>query len=174
MDEPGARRFDKISCILPQDSLGEQDHSNTSELSCAEIRAILVPGKDSIRIEALRECAAEDEEYQQLLKIILEGFPKHRGNLPELCRRYWCVRQHLSVDDDLIVFGCRLLIPASMRREVLQKLHESHQGSVRTKQRARLVVWCTGLALIMTSIMSFSPVNNAKIYFQLIPKSQSS
>ena len=134
-----------VSDPLPQDSLGEQDHSNTSELSCAEIRAILVPGEDSIRIEALRECAAEDEEYQQLLKIILEGFPKHRGNLPELCRRYWCVRQHLSVDDDLVVCGCRLLIPASMRREVLQKLHESHQGSVRTKQRARLVVYWPGI-----------------------------
>ena len=134
-----------VSDPLPQDSLGEQDHSNTSELSCAEIRAILVPGEDSIRIEALRECAAEDEEYQQLLKIILEGFPKHRGNLPELCRHYWCVRQHLSVDDDLVVCGCRLLIPASMRREVLQKLHESHQGSVRTKQRARLVVYWPGI-----------------------------
>ena len=57
----------------------------------------------------------------------------------------YLVRQHLFVDDDLIVCGCRLLIPASMRREVLQKLHESHQGSVRTKQRARLVVYWPGI-----------------------------
>ncbi len=34
--------------------------------------------------------------------------------LPELCRRYWCMRQHLSIDDDLIVCGCQLLIPTTL------------------------------------------------------------
>jgi hypothetical protein len=40
----------------------------------------------------------------------------------------------LGMDDDLLVYGCRLLIPAAMRREVLQHLHESHQGVVCIKQ----------------------------------------
>ncbi len=62
-----------------------------------------------------------------------------------VCRCYWSIRQHLSIDDNLIVCGCRLLIPAAMRREVFQKLHESHQGSVRTKQRAQLVVYWPGI-----------------------------
>ena len=52
---------------------------------------------------------------------------------------------HLSVDDGLIVYGCRLLIPASMRRQVLISLHESHQGSVRTKERARLSIYWPGI-----------------------------
>jgi hypothetical protein len=104
-----------------------------------------MPGEDSVRMEDLRKYTMDDEEYQQLRRIILEGFPKHRGELPESSRRYWSVRQHLSIDDDLIVCGCRLLIPMAMRREVLQKLHESHQGSVRTKQRARSVVYWPGI-----------------------------
>ena len=72
--------------------------------------------------------------------FILNGFPTHHHQLPEPCRKYCNVRQHLTLDDNLIVNGCRLLIPTQMRKEVLSQLHESHQGSVRTKQRARLTV----------------------------------
>ena len=49
------------------------------------------------------------------------------------------------LDDDLIVFGCRLLVPSKMRQQVLHQLHESHQGSVRTKPRARIVVYWPGI-----------------------------
>ncbi len=57
----------------------------------------------------------------------------------------WNIRRHLALDDGLIVCGCCLLIPAKMRREILHQLHNSHQGSVRTKQRARLVVYWPGI-----------------------------
>ena len=43
------------------------------------------------------------------------------------------------------MYGCRLLIPVKMRSKVLTQLHESHQGSVRTKQQARLVVYWPGM-----------------------------
>jgi len=39
------------------------------------------------------------------------------------------------------VYGCRLLIPSKLRREVLNQLHESHQGTLSTKQSARLTVY---------------------------------
>ena len=78
----------------------------------------------------------------------MQGFPNHRGDLPESCKRYWQLRHHLTVDDDLIVYGCRLLIPSQMHRGILNQLHESHQSAVRTKQRARLTVY--GQAWIMT------------------------
>ena len=67
------------------------------------------------------------------------------SQLPTDCRRYWNVRHNLSIDDNLILLGCRLLIPTEMRRDVLLQLHESHQGMIRTKERARLVVYWPGL-----------------------------
>ena len=134
-----------VSDPLPQDSLAEKDINDIPGATCAEIRTITSQGNDGVRIEEVRRHANGDEEYQRVRKFIVEGFPKHRSELPVLCRRYWCMRQHLSIDDDLIVCGCRLLIPTSMRRDVLQMLHESHQGCVRTKERARLVVYWPGI-----------------------------
>ena len=136
---PDALSRNPVSNPLPQDYLAKK------WATCAEIRAITAGGDESVRIEEIRKHATGDEEYQQIRKFIVEGFPKHRSELPELCRRYWQVRQHLSIDDDLIVCGCRLLIPAAMRRKVLQTLHESHQGNIRTKERARLVVYWPGI-----------------------------
>ena len=41
--------------------------------------------------------------------------------------------------------GCCLLIPVRMHPEVLAQLHESHQGSVRRKQRVRLSVYWSSI-----------------------------
>ena len=43
------------------------------------------------------------------------------------------------------MLGNRLLIPKSMRREVLQHLHSSHQGQTRTLRPARQVVFWPGM-----------------------------
>ena len=53
----------------------------------------------------------------------------------------WNIRADLSIEDDLIVIGHWLVIPHSIRRKVLQQLHESHQRRVQTKQRAQLAVY---------------------------------
>ena len=79
--------------------------------------------------------------WQLLQKAIIQGFPDHRHQLPEECRRYWNTRHQLTIDDGLIVYSCCLVIPTKMRQEVLHQFHESHQELVRTKQRARLVVY---------------------------------
>ena len=55
------------------------------------------------------------------------------------------MRQELSVEDDLILYGCRLLIPMAMRKKTLEQLHVAHQGIVRTKQRARLTIYWPGM-----------------------------
>ena len=114
-------------------------------MSIAEIRAVASNHQESVRLQVLRQYAGEDVVYQQLLHYIRDGFPEHRSQLPEECRRFWNVRNHLSIDEGLVVYGCRLVIPAKMQREVLLQLHEAHQGSIRTKQRARLSVYWPGI-----------------------------
>ena len=129
----------------PLEMLAEREPDDKPGLSIAEIRAVHTGHQESIHLQTLREHAEEDSEYQLLLHYIQEGFPEHRSQLPDGCRKFWGVRNQLSLDDGLIVYGCRLFVPARMRREVLSQLHESHQRSVRTKSRVCLIVYCPGL-----------------------------
>ena len=127
------------------DALAELDTNDDPEMSLTEIRAVGDQHHESLRLQEIHKHAEQDEQYQLLQNFILKGFPKHRRQLPESCRRYWNVHQHLTLDDGLIVYGCRLLIPSTMRKQVLDNLHKAHQGVLRTKQRARLTVYWPGI-----------------------------
>ena len=129
----------------PLEMLAEWEPDDKPGLSIAEIRAVHTGHQESIRLQTLREHAGEDSEYQLLLHYLQEGFPEHQSQLPDGCRKFWGVHNQLSLDDGLIVYGCSLFIPARMRCEVLPQLHELHQGSVRTKSRARRIVYWPGL-----------------------------
>ena len=124
------------------DSLAEYDEDNLPGLSAAEIRAIVNEDNHSnIWMQELRDHAKMDEAYMQLKETILKGFPDHKKQLPEALRQYWQVCRELSIEDDLILYGCRLLIPTAMCKTILAHLHLAHQGITRTKQRARLTLY---------------------------------
>ncbi|XP_037930885.1 uncharacterized protein K02A2.6-like [Teleopsis dalmanni] len=47
----------------------------------------------------------------------------------------------LTVDQDCLLWGYRVIIPLKLRTSILQSLHESHLGIVKTKSLARSFVW---------------------------------
>ena len=121
--------------------------SNNPESSIAEIRGMSGDHK-TIRIQDPNSRSLQtdtDDEYQHLKGCIIKGFPDHRSELPEAIKRYWNARDQLTLDDDLIMYGCILVIPTKMQGETLAHIHESRQGSLRTKERARLTVYWPGI-----------------------------
>ena len=142
---PDALSRNPVTDPSPEDTLAELDILSQPDLTIMEIRILTSTEPLPHRLDDLRQHAQEDTEYQQLQQFILHGFPQHRNQLPDACRRYWNIRNSLTIDDGLIVYGCRLLIPTKLRPVILSQLHESHQGSVRTKQRARLSLYWPGI-----------------------------
>lgn len=104
---------------LPADTLVECDENSIPELLTAEISALGADNQETLRLRELRKVAQTDKEYQQLKKIILQGFPDNHNQLPDICKKYWQVCQHPSVDDYFIMHGCYLLIPEIMQMNVL-------------------------------------------------------
>ena len=72
-------------------------------------------------------------------------FPNQKSSLPQQLKVFWSIRDNLSVDDDLIVYGCRLFIPDSLRATMLSRLHDAHQGISRSQARARLTIYWPGI-----------------------------
>ena len=99
----------------------------------------------SIKLQNVMEAAELDRDYQQLKILITASFPQTKANLPDCMKPFGRVRHDLTIDNDFIVFGSRLFIPAVLRSCVLRSLHESHQGMTRTKERARLAVYWPGI-----------------------------
>ena len=56
-------------------------------------------------------------------------------------KQYFPVKDELLVTNGLLLRGNRLVIPQSLRLEMLQKLHAGHQGINKCRQRALQSVW---------------------------------
>jgi hypothetical protein len=62
-------------------------------------------------------------------------------NWDECPNGYKPIRNELCVVGKLVLRGCRIVIPDSLRDQVVRLGHEGHQGIVKTKQRLRTNVW---------------------------------
>ena len=96
-------------------------------------------------IEQLRTVADLDQDYQALIKAVMDGFKMCQADANPFVKQFWSNREELSVTDGLVLFESRLVIPAAARRDVLAKLHASHQGVERTRRRARQSVFWPGI-----------------------------
>ena len=104
-----------------------------------------ITSEDNMKLDEVRSAVAGDETAQLLRETVLAGFPNQKKALPAALRPYWQVHEHLSVDDGLVVYGRRIVVPAALRRLMLQRLHASHLGLEKTKQRARQLLYWPGM-----------------------------
>ena len=93
------------------------------------------------KLQELKEKTGCDETLAELRDVIVTGWPSHRKGLPPSLRPYWSCRDELAVEDGLVLKGERVVIPQRMREDILQKIHEGHQGQVKCKLRAKECVY---------------------------------
>eukprot|EP00117_Sycon_ciliatum_P038875 scpid16023/ scgid28814/ Transposon Ty3-G Gag-Pol polyprotein; Gag3-Pol3; Transposon Ty3-1 TYA-TYB polyprotein; Capsid protein; p24; Spacer peptide p3; Nucleocapsid protein p11; Ty3 protease; p16; Spacer peptide J; Reverse transcriptase/ribonuclease H; p55; Integrase p61; Integrase p58 len=95
----------------------------------------------------LGEAAAADSDYCALREAVIDGFPNRWSTTSHALQHYWPLKSELSTDGHLVLYGSRIVVPAAARPDALQRLHASHQGIVRTKQRARQVLYWPGMTV---------------------------
>ena len=94
------------------------------------------------KITKLQEATNADPELSALSEIVYQGWPDNQQMIPKLLRKYWSYRDELSIENGLIMKGQRIIIPKDQRPEILEKLHEAHQGIVKCQLRAKgCVFW---------------------------------
>ena len=96
--------------------------------------------------QQILEAGNLDAKYCLLRDQIRQGFPDTKRKLEPVLHPYWQVRYDLQVDDnDLVLFGTRLVIPKSLRPRIQADLYAGHRDIVGTKARARLCIYWPNL-----------------------------
>lgn len=104
----------------------------------------------AISLEEIQTASAIDPTLQQVRQSITTGnWPKDAS-----MRSYFNVRQELSIQDDLVVRGTRLVLPDQLQKRTLDLAHEGHQGIVKTKQLLREKVWWPGIDRAVETMIS--------------------
>ena len=77
------------------------------------------------RWQHIRHTSANDPVLQQLRKTIRRGWPETRSEIPECLYPYYDMRDVLTVQDELVFKGQLLVVPASLRKELMAVVRRS-------------------------------------------------
>ncbi|XP_031347132.1 uncharacterized protein K02A2.6-like isoform X2 [Photinus pyralis] len=89
------------------------------------------------------ECTKQDQTLSKVIEYTQKGWPNkiNESNL----KPYYIRRSELTVENNCLLWGNRVVIPFQLRDSVLKLLHDKHIGIVRAKMLARGEVWWPNL-----------------------------
>ena len=134
---------DALSCATPMDPEDNNQLPIIAVNMITTCNLMSVESQDSFskKLDQLRKSTAQDNQLTKLSCYINTGFPCDKKNLPTDLHEFWPHRETLSVKSGLTACGNRIIVPREMRPEVLQYIHEGHQGKERCLLQARNTVF---------------------------------
>ena len=97
------------------------------------------------RLNTYRQGQADDATVSKVITYCQSGWP-HKNQISEDLRPYWAIRGELSLYDNLLLYGSRIVIPPKLCNETLAKIHQGHQGIQRCLLRIKSSVWWPGVS----------------------------
>ena len=94
---------------------------DTSKDLDEELEISMVLAVSEQKLKQIREETDKDESLRLLKSVIMDGWPDTRSELNTNVQDFWNYRDELSVYNDIIFKGERIVIPLSMRPEMLKK-----------------------------------------------------
>ena len=101
--------------------------------------------------DSVRVATSTDTNLNKLLHFVENGIPEERSEMDESIRVYHQYREALSAVDGVILYKDRIVVPSSLRNEVLNSLHSAHQGISSMISRAEVSVFWPGITKDITS-----------------------
>lgn len=119
---------DYLSRYMIKSDENEEDKSLTESILTINV-------SDERKMELQRE-TEEDEILKKIMEYCRNGWPNNKSNCPVEIRYYYKLRNDILLEDQLLFYKERIIIPKSMREMILNKLHEPHFGVTKTQRRA--------------------------------------
>ena len=131
--------------MLDCDELHNQEELRKEAEAYVQAVLICLPSSDQ-RLEEIRTELKKDDILKVVIHHVEHGWPANRRDVYGPLVKFWNERGNLTVHDGLLLRGRQLVIPASLRTDVLRHLHDGHQGITKTRENASSSVWWPGLS----------------------------
>ena len=88
---------------------------------------------ECLSMAKIQQASSQDDHLQQLKSLIIAGWPDSRDKLHAELRTCWLYRDKLAVIDGIILNGRCIIMPNSLRQQVINQLHTNHMGIEKNK-----------------------------------------
>ncbi|XP_055590304.1 uncharacterized protein K02A2.6-like [Uranotaenia lowii] len=111
----------------------------------ADLKEVLHVAINSLNIplsfRMIRSAFNEDDELSKVVNFLQNGWPVSTNKLQGETKKFYEIRDSLSITEGCLMFGDRLVIPRCYRTKVLKQLHTAHPGIERMKALARSYIY---------------------------------
>ena len=99
------------------------------------------------KYEQFKRETENDTEFQTLRKVVMEGWPNEKSKIPTELIKYWNYRDRDEIlcDNGVMFKSPKLIVPKTLKHEMLELIHESHLGMVKIKSRAKDTIFWPGM-----------------------------
>ena len=132
--------------MLVADTLSHSPVSTTESSSHEEIQAYVSDVQSSWQVSdaGLAKISAETLKAVNLkaaMEYTIHGWPQYKEDVQLAARDFFIIRGELSLHFGLLVRGDRIVVPFSLRKQILERIHEGHMGVAKCRERAAQSVW---------------------------------
>ena len=85
----------------------------------------------------IAEETSQDPVLSKLKEAVASGWPDEKDKVHQNLRAYFTFQHDITYSDNVLFKNSQIIIPAKLQSEILQILHEFHQGIMKTKQLGR-------------------------------------
>lgn len=92
--------------------------------------------------EDIAKVSSKDPVLIKVIDMVRTGWPT---KVDSELKPYFLKRNELSVEENCLMLGIKVVIPQALQKDVLDMIHEDHIGIVRSKILSRSIFWWPGL-----------------------------
>ena len=106
-------------------------------LAVAEVDHTSMLALPAERLHQFQHASADDPVLSELRRTIQLGWPEYKSEITEVLHPYYDFRDELTVQDQLVFKGPVVVVPATLRKEMMAVCHDTHIGVEGCIRRAR-------------------------------------
>ena len=127
------------NCLRPE-------HEEVCRLDLEDVNAAEFLRISNDGLKNIQRPTEADEQLQCLKRTVLEGWPETKQQVEHLIAEYWTFRDEIGVYNGVLYKGDRVIIPTALRKELMKRIHASHQGEQACLRRARDALFWPGMS----------------------------
>lgn len=117
--------------------------SDETELFAEAVVTALPATSDALN--NYRAAQVNDPVCSQIINFCLKGWP-NKHQISHVIRPYWDSREKISMVNDLLLYGSRIIVPTALQPDTVDKIHCGHLGIQKCLSRSKRSVWWPGMS----------------------------
>lgn len=99
-----------------------------------------------LALDEIRDATMEDKTLTGVSEFVMSGWPESTAGIEDdNVRLFHTFREEIGLVDGILMKGTRIIVPESLRKQILDALHYHHLGIEKTRNLARTCVYWPGL-----------------------------